>query len=345
MRDHHHISCQQISLPRLAELATEQGDCLLGVTCLGNREVASQGPLAALPLQGLATPLLDGSGAMAEAWLSATPCSSGEWEGIRYRSDGHLLFGVLELEEANFPATAGTAPLQQAAEAAYRRIFQLLDREGYAHLWRTWNYLAEINAESHGLERYRQFNSGRQEAFIACGRLPGTIPAACALGTADGPLSIAFLAARHAPLAIENRRQTAAYDYPAEYGPRSPTFSRAVLAQLPGTELFLLSGTASIVGHRTTYPGDVVGQTRETLANIDAVLEEANRTALAGPYRLEELSCRAYLRHPENLPRVRPLLEAALGPTAAAVTYVQADVCRADLLIEIEAMASHALPR
>lgn len=345
MMDHPNIRCLQIPLPRLAQLAAEQGDCLLGVTCLGDRAAASHGALATLPRQGLAMPVLGGTGAMAEAWFSATPCHSDEWEGIRFRHDGQLLFGVLELDEADFPATAGASPLQQAAEAAYRRIFQLLDREGYAHLWRTWNYLAQINAESHGLERYRQFNSGRQEAFIASGRLPGTIPAACALGTADGPLSLAFLAGRNAPLAIENRRQTAAYDYPAEYGPRSPTFSRAVLAELPGTELFLLSGTASIVGHRTIHAGDVVGQTRETLANIAAVLEEANRTARAGPYRLEELSYRAYLRHPEDLPRVRPVIDAALGAAAAAVTYVQADVCRADLLIEIEAMASHALPR
>ena len=343
MMNCHHLRCQPIPLPRLTQLAAEQGEYLLGATCLGAGAASIPG---APPLQCLATPVLDGTPAMAEAWLSAAPCGSGEQEGIRFRSDGQLLFGVLELDEAGFPANAGAAPLQQAAEAAYRRIFQLLDGEGYAHLWRTWNYLAHINAESHGLERYRQFNSGRQEAFIACGRLPGTIPAACALGTAGGPLSIAFLAARSAPLAIENRRQTAAYDYPAEYGPRSPTFSRAVLAELPGTELFLLSGTASIVGHRTTHAGDVVGQTRETLANIGTVLEEANRAARAGPYRLENLSYRAYLRHAEDLPRVRPVIEAALGATAAAaVTYVQADVCRADLLIEIEAQASHILPR
>ncbi|MDE2585213.1 MAG: hypothetical protein KGN39_07410 [Betaproteobacteria bacterium] len=282
---------------------------------------------------------------MAEIWRTANSCRSGEWGGIHFRTDGQLLFGVLEMDEGTFHLSAGAPPLQQAAEEAYRRIFQLLDREGYAHLWRTWNYLADINAETHGLERYRQFNSGRQEAFIACGRLPGTIPAACALGTAGGPLSIAFLAARNAPIALENRRQTAAYEYPAEYGPRSPTFSRAVLAQLPEVELFLLSGTASILGHRTVHVGDVVGQTRETLANIRAMVEEANRTSGTGPYRLEELSYRAYLRHPSDLECVRQVIEQTLGGQME-ITYVQADVCRADLLIEIEAMAAHPrLPR
>jgi enamine deaminase RidA (YjgF/YER057c/UK114 family) len=151
-----------------------------------------------------------------------------------------------------------------------------------------------------------------------------------------------FLAGRTPPVAIENPRQVSAYRYPADYGPRSPTFSRAALARLPGQELLFVSGTASIVGHQTMHVGDVAGQTRETVANIAAVLAEANRASLTQAYDLGELSYRAYLRHAEDLPRVRALLDELLGPRAAVV-YVQADICRADLLMEVEAMASHAL--
>ncbi len=280
-------------------------------------------------------------GALGVDWVGTESRRSREFADIRFQTDKHVLYGVLDIDEGGH-ATGGT-PLQQATDDAYRRIFSLLDRQGYPHLWRAWNYLADINGESHGLERYRQFNIGRHDAFVASGRLAsGNVPAACALGTPDGPLTIAFMAGRTAPTSLENPRQVSAYHYPATYGPRSPTFSRAAFAHPPGQELLFISGTASIVGHRTMHVGDIDGQTRETVANIAALLESANRRALSTSYTLAELRYRAYLRHPHDHPRVRGLLEELLGADAAVV-YVQADICRADLLVEIEAMASHAM--
>jgi chorismate lyase / 3-hydroxybenzoate synthase len=280
-------------------------------------------------------------GALGADWYGTESRRSREFAHIRFQMDKHVLYGVLDSDEGGY-ATGGT-PLQQATDDAYRRIFSLLDRQGYPHLWRAWNYLADINGESHGLERYRQFNIGRHDAFVASGRLAsGNVPAACALGTPAGPLTIAFMAGRTAPTSLENPRQVSAYHYPATYGPRSPTFSRAAFAHPPGQELLFISGTASIVGHQTMHVGDIDGQTRETVANIAALLESANRRALSTSYSLAELRYRAYLRHPQDHARVRGLLEELLGADAA-VAYVQADICRADLLVEIEAMASHAM--
>lgn len=278
---------------------------------------------------------------LGEAWHGTASHRAGERAGIRYRADDALLYGVMDVEESDFGP--GPFALQRATEDAYRRLFSLLDDLGYPHLWRAWNYLADINVETDGLERYRQFNIGRHDAFVASRRLAhGNVPAACALGTPDGPLSIAFLAGRVAPAPLENPRQISAYNYPATYGPRSPTFSRAVLVHPPGRELLLISGTASIVGHRTMHIDDVEGQTRETLANIEALLGSANARPLAIPYRLSELHLRAYIRHPADLARVRALVDEIAAP-AVPVTYVRADVCRADLLVEIEAVASHPL--
>ena len=160
------------------------------------------------------------------------------------------LYGVLELDEAAFRGDATCPPLQAASAEAYRRIFRLLDAQGLPHLWRVWNCLSDINAETHGLERYRQFNIGRQDAFLDSHRgATGNVPAASAIGLAGGPLSVAFLAGATPALAVENPRQVSAYLYPADYGPRSPTFSRAVRATLSGQAALFVSGTASIVGH------------------------------------------------------------------------------------------------
>jgi len=280
--------------------------------------------------------------AIRETWLTDQPVIAGHCEGIAWRRASDLLYGVLDLDEANFAGSPNCSPLQAASEEAYRRIFRLLDIEKVPHLWRVWNYLAEINLETHGLERYRQFNIGRQDAFLECHRgATGNVPAACAIGLAGGPLSIAFMAGAAPAVPLENPRQISAYNYPADYGPRSPTFSRGALATLPGQEFLFISGTASIVGHQTVSPGDVAGQCRESIANIAAVVGEANRVGRSGPYALTELSYRVYVRHAGDFPVIRETLAPLIGK--ADIVYVQADICRHDLLLEIEAMASHSL--
>lgn len=321
---------RQLAAPaQLAALLADERQHLLGGMVMGD---GVRIPAGAAPMQQLAAPLLEAAQAgLCDLWFSAAPCRFEVAEGIRFGCDEQLLYGVLEVDEA--------AALQLAAEDAYRRIFALLDRLGYCHLWRTWNYLARINEAEQGLERYRQFNIGRHQAFAASGRLTrGAVPAASALGVAGGPLSIAFMAGREAPRSLENPRQMAAYEYPQGYGPRSPTFSRATLARLPGQELLFVSGTASILGHATVHGGDVVAQTTETVANLAAVVEEANRCSApgVGAWRLDDLAYRAYVRHAADLGAVRDVLRKSLD-SATEVVFVQADICRADLLVEVEA--------
>jgi enamine deaminase RidA (YjgF/YER057c/UK114 family) len=315
---------------------------VLGALCFSADAVErrTQGDLE-LPCLCVPLPRLDAGDSHCEVWLGSGQMTPGRSGAIHYRHDDEALFGVLVLPETTFVAGADKTPLQQASESAYRQVFALLDTLRYPYLFRCWNYLAEINEHSFGLERYRQFNEGRQEAFLAHGRdLVGNVPAACALGSARGPLSIAFLAGRVAPLCIENPRQVSAYEYPPQYGQRSPTFSRASLARLGQDEVLFVSGTASIVGHATLHPTDVVAQTRETMSNIKAVLAEANRLASRPAFDLSSLNYRVYVRHPADLPQIHAELTHCVGDALKAV-YLQADVCRQDLLLEIEATAAH----
>ncbi len=289
-------------------------------------------------------PLSGGGDDLCEIWQTTQPAAAGRSDHITYRHSRDFLFGSIALSAAGVPAgnRRGLAipPMQGCTEFAYRQIFGLLDRHGYPNLLRVWNFIPDINGVSHGLEHYRQFNAGREEAFLACGRLPeqNSIPAASALGSIDGPLVVYFLAARHKSVAVENPRQTSAYHYPREYGPSSPTFSRAGWIDLGQQKALFISGTASIIGHQTRHGGDVAAQTRESMANIAAVLAEANRVAASPLYGLNGLSCKVYLRHITDLPAVRAELDLLVTP-AAPVFYLQADICRQDLLVEIEATA------
>lgn len=284
-------------------------------------------------------PLAD-SEAICEIWQSPTVPSEGHSGHIRYRCDADTLFGVIELSETDF---AGGVPLQDATETAYRQIAILLDNLGFPYVMRYWNYMADINTETHRLERYRQFNLGRQTGLRTQGKtVEGNVPAACALGTAHGNLNIAFLAGRIPLLAIENPRQVSAYAYPQSYGPRSPSFSRASLVSLSGQAWLFISGTASIVGHASVHLDDVRAQTRETLLNIITVLRQANQYVGHNHFDFSRLQFKIYVRHDSDSAAVREEFDAITGGSPDAV-YLRADICRKELLVEIEATSRPVL--
>jgi len=301
-----------------------------------------------VPVAQVSTPLLSAATDVCEVWRDGEPAQSGEHGRVRFRRTGDTLFGCVAVAEEEVVRTAvrcvgeqraaAPSPLQEATHQAYRQIFATLDAERYPYLLRVWNYLPDINRDSYGTERYRQFNSARRHALRAAGRpLSGHVPAASALGAAaHSPLVVYFLAGRIAPTFVENPRQISAYHYPRRYGTHSPLFSRAALLRQSESLTLFISGTASIVGHRSLHVGDIAAQTRETLTNIQALVDEANRVAGGAHFRLSNLACKVYVRRPADLPLIQAQLSCALGETARVI-YLQADICRRDLLVEIEA--------
>lgn len=300
---------------------------------------------AHIPIAASMTPPLGGSHGLCEVWRVAggqdAELYAGSRQGrVHYRYCDELLFGSITIDERGSDVS-GAAALLGATTTAYQQIFSVIQETQHRHLIRVWNYLPEINREADGDERYRHFNSARQTAFRSSGRSAvGTVPAASALGSPSGsPISIYFLASRTLPRMIENPRQTSAYHYPAKFGTHSPTFSRAcLLTESDGTNLFV-SGTASIVGHETIHCGDVVAQTRETLANIDALVDEANRVVGSARYSLRGLRFKVYVRQRSDLGAIERALSATLD-SSTPILYLQADVCREDLLVEIEAIGA-----
>jgi chorismate lyase / 3-hydroxybenzoate synthase len=295
---------------------------------------------ATVPVAEVKTPVLGDSGELCEVWRTKQTVDWGTRGSVRYARTSGMLFGCISVPESNDDAAAEQTPLYRATERAYTEILGTLDGLGYAHLVRVWNYVPEINRDTHGSERYRQFNSARQAALLASGRpVTGNVSAACALGAAVGsPLVVYFLASQSAPSFVENPRQVSAYNYPPQYGARSPVFSRATVLHEPDGMTLFISGTASIVGPRTIHAGDAAAQTRETITNIESLLTEANRVTGTREFTLESLSCKVYVRDPSDLPVIQAELRAALGPSVRPV-YLQADICRRDLDVEIEATA------
>lgn len=272
-------------------------------------------------------PVLGAKHSSFEVWTSDAPVTACEHEGICGTADGKVLFASLTLEQC-----AGET-LETLAEQAYMRIFGFIDRFEYRNLLRVWHYFPQINDDEHGLERYRGFNVGRHAAFVANGRSIGEedVPAASALGSNSGSLTIYFMAGKQPGKAVENPRQVSAYHYPDKFGPKSPIFVRALSVTLGGQNCFFISGTASIVGFETLHLGDSAKQTAETLLNIRTLLQQIPHYDPAQGRML----LKVYVRHEHDLAMVQDKVRAEFGAACKAV-YLHSNICRSDLLLEIE---------
>lgn len=267
---------------------------------------------------------LAGAG-LVEVWHATGPISTGFDGRIRFASDPNYLAGAIELDEGE------CGGLEGAAETAYRAIATFQSRSRHPHILRMWNYLDAINEGAGDKERYRIFCTGRKNALAGAAHYP----AATAIGRRDGvrQLQIYWLAGRAPGLTLENPRQVSAFQYPRRYGPSAPTFSRAV--QLPAG-LLMISGTASIVGHATQHAGDVRRQLDEIFSNIEALMARAHQADVSLPADFTRGTLiKAYVRHAADAPLVERTLAGRLPP-GAPYLILEGDVCRADLLIELD---------
>lgn len=313
----------------LADAHSIRPDQLLAVMRYGasSRELETlKCPVVSIPIPELRREQL------VEVWSSASAVAMAEHDGVRYASNGQALFGVCRREEP-----VGSL-LDVLTQAGYKEIFRLLKEEGYRHLLRVWNYFPGINEEQDGLTRYQRFCVGRYHAFADFNpEFENMLPAASVVGMEAPGLLIYFLASREAGMPVENPRQVSAYRYPPRYSPRSPSFCRAMAKDWGRRCHLYVSGTASIVGHDTHHVGQVQAQSAEVLRNIQALLEQAARVTGTDFRRGSEALLKVYIRRAADFPVVRETVVDQLGDRVC-VLYLQGDLCRADLLVEIEAI-------
>jgi chorismate lyase/3-hydroxybenzoate synthase len=268
----------------------------------------------------------------AELWFATGPVQTGQWSdptltpagAIRYAHDGNYLFASIELDEREHGGILLTA---EHIYAAMRRFQQ---QSGFSHLLRMWNYMDAINEGAGDLERYRQFCVGRGRGL---GEASQSYPAATAIGRqqSDHVLQVFWLAGNVPGQSLENPRQVSAYHYPRIHGPVSPTFARALIA--PDRTL-LISGTASIVGHVSRHHNDAMAQLEETVRNLSSFAPYISRHPSASRKDL----LKVYVRDPALTPRIADRLH-QIYPESDII-FLAADICRRELLLEIEAVVA-----
>jgi enamine deaminase RidA (YjgF/YER057c/UK114 family) len=253
--------------------------------------------------------------------------------------------------------------------SAFRWADELLAAAGFRfeEVVRTWLYLGDITGMEGQAQRYRELNRARADFYrdlkFAAGRPKGdspifvdtkigtvpdkpVFPASTGIGAGGKDVTISCIAMRaDRPgvmlVPLENPRQTSAFDYAHQYGSESPKFCRAMAVAAGDYATTFVSGTASITASETRHLDDVRRQTQETLDNIEALIAADNFRGhgLAGfGATLGDLAlARVYLKRHEDYAQARAICESRLGelPTIYAV----GDICRSELLVEIEGIA------
>lgn len=221
----------------------------------------------------------------------------------------------------------GSPPSQ--ARSMLIKAEQLLAQAGgtLADVARTWMWLGNI------LDWYGDFNRTRSEVFTARGLLrpdaTGDLPASTGIGIGPaGPRCCAMdfcatLGAARPQFLLGASRQGPA----SRYG---SAFSRAAVAQTPAGKTIYVSGTAAIdAAGQTTHVGDAQGQIEDTIRNVRSVLRDA------GACEEDVVQAIVYCKNSD----VEQLFRQEWNDLPVPYILTIADVCRENLLFEIEATA------
>lgn len=241
------------------------------------------------------------------------------------------------------------------SEYVFSIMEQILLAEGlsFSSIFRQWNYIEDITSiEGQDNQHYQQFNNVRSKYYEKADFMNG-YPAATGIGTIAGGVIVSFYAASPQGLnvmSVENPLQRAAFDYTEEvlvgdedyqgFRKCTPKFARAKFVENSASKQVYISGTASIREEKTIAEDDVVEQTIVTIDNIEKLISEETMSAIDQP--LENLPqiefFRVYIKHPGDFAQVKETCELR-WPNIPNI-YVISDVCRENLLVEIEALAS-----
>ncbi len=214
---------------------------------------------------------------------------------------------------------------------------------------RQWNYIPDIlrteNRDKNTVQHYQIFNDVRQKYYTS-EKKNNEYPAATGIGMSVGNVAIDFLAVKTRPevkcTGVSNPRQINAFDYNAHLlvgtspEKKTPLFARARYLGNRAEAVTFVSGTASILGEETHCIGNIALQTNTTIENIDQLVSRENLKETTGTdvinvhYRFN----RVYVKHSGDIEMVKDLCNKYYGDIPAL--YVQADICRDNLLVEIE---------
>lgn len=261
-----------------------------------------------------------------------------------YRHSGGFPYVLLENKEGRFLFAGGfhgdviNFGIGQQSNEIFHLAGNILKREGFPvnSIIRQWNYIEQITRYEGADQHYQLFNNARSDFYSKADWKNG-YPAATGIGTNLGGVLIDLDAAVFASpdcfaTPIDNKLQVAAHAYSedvliaAHHKKTTPKFERAKSMTFGDRKLVYISGTAAIRGEESLIGVGLERQLHITMENIDQLTEGATLKML-----------RVYLKEKNFYEDAKRFMDDY--QLDIPISYMWADVCRDELLIEIEGIA------
>lgn len=244
--------------------------------------------------------------------------------------------------------------IYESAKGSFQKLKSVLDNTAmnFDSIVRQWNYVDGILGSSsfNGsiMQHYQIFNEVRN-SYYSQYRKSKSFPAATGIGMNSSQVGLdCYAIGNHSTvqvIPVSNPNQQESYQYAQEVlvgdpfiRKQPPQFERAILLKSGPTSKLIISGTASIIGQKTIGIGDVDLQTRITIENIEALASQTNleiHCLNREEYPDKYSYLRVYVKNRSDISVVKELCIKHFGDVPS--TFVQADICRDNLLVEIEA--------
>lgn len=277
--------------------------------------------------------------------------------GVSYREAAGIRYAVYTDSLGSWLYAGGSACItpsltcrkQSANALTLARDILEMEKMTFRNVLRQWNFIGDIleqEVTDKGLvQNYQEFNEMRRKWYDR-DAFDRDYPAATGIGTRGGGVRIEFIATSltspYSIYSLKNPAQHDAHSYSRDQlvgalRQSTPKFERGKLVCLGEYGYLWVSGTAAIRGE-SSVPGTAMDQARVTCQNIDLLISAENLKKSGCPDRLTLLGAvyiRGYVKHMDDGPAVADYLRETYPD--ALIQVLQADVCRSELLVEVEA--------
>ncbi len=251
-----------------------------------------------------------------------------------------------------------SADIFSQSDSAFRQLNGILREEGmdFSDIIRQWNYIEQITTtviyDHSPSQHYQIFNDVRSKQYQPASFKNG-YPAATGIGMDFGGIIIDMIAAKFedegSVVAIKSPVQLDAYSYSKEvladnnlmtdFCKTTPKFERAKIVRTPSNNCIFISGTAAISGQESLQQLCPETQTEMTIQNILSLISTDNlqKHGISGYEKANINFLRVYVKYPKDIPAVRSVCLKYFSQIP--ISFVVADICRSELLVEIEGQA------
>lgn len=257
------------------------------------------------------------------------------------RTENYSLIFIEGIASSDFSDSV----FRQSSEV-FEKLDTILSNHGFCpdDIVRQWNYIGNITHHREGRQNYQEFNDARSTYYQKVSWQNG-YPAATGIGASCDGIIVGCIAYKSANgiYPINNPLQIAAHEYSktvlidnnANAIKSTPKFERAKLIEIGGRAFCFVSGTAAIRGEQSMEADSARSQTIQTIENIEYLVSKENLIKYGcKPYDLSYLNLRVYIKNADDYEDVRSIVKEKY-PDIPTI-YTIADVCRHELLVEIE---------